>query len=257
MARSERDLWLRGFGTDAQRAAAADAPFELICFPHAGGSASYWWGLSEALAGDADVLSVQYPARQDRYREPAVPDLHRMADLIAGVLDGPGDRPLVLLGHSMGASLAYEVGARLSRTAGGGPDLLVVSARRAPSVPETAWDQIGDDAALVKRVRALGGTDPAFLDDPDLLELILPGLRGDYGALASYRGTTGKPLSCPVLALAADEDPSVPVEEVEAWRRHTSGAFRLHVFDGGHFYLADRIGELAELIRRSVTASAR
>ncbi|MFB8026695.1 MULTISPECIES: thioesterase II family protein [unclassified Streptomyces] len=257
MARTERDLWIRGFGNEARRAAAADAPFELICFPHAGGSASYWWGLAEALAGDADVLSVQYPGRQDRFGEPAVTDLHRTADLVAGVLDGPGDRPRVLLGHSMGASLAYEVGARLSRSAGAGPDLLVVSARRAPSVPETAWDRTGDDAALVRRVRALGGTDPAFLDDPDLLELILPGLRGDYEALASYRGTTGTPLSCPVLALAADADPSAPVEEVEAWRRHTSGAFRLRVFEGGHFYLADRIDELAELIRRSVTASAR
>ncbi len=256
VASKERNLWFRKFGTDTQGAARAGEPFELVCFPHAGGSASYWRGLAVELADDADVLAVQYPGRQDRYREPAVADLHRLADLIAGVLGGSGGRPRVLLGHSMGASLAYEVAVRLSRTPGGGPDLLIVSARRAPSAPEPGWGWVGDDAALVARVRALGGTDAAFLDDPELRELVLPALRGDYRALATYRGTPGRPLSCPVLALAADGDPEAPVRQVEAWQGHTSGDFRLRVFEGGHFYLSSRVEELAGLIRGGVTATS-
>ncbi|WP_399121077.1 thioesterase domain-containing protein [Streptomyces sp. KM273126] len=58
---------------------------------------------------------VQYRGRLDRLREAPVEDLHLLADLIAGALGPSGDRPRALFGHSMGASLAYEVAVRLAR----------------------------------------------------------------------------------------------------------------------------------------------
>ncbi|MBK3557195.1 hypothetical protein JHN55_11770 [Streptomyces sp. MBT56] len=45
---------------------AADARARLLCLPHAGGSASFYLPLSRALGPDIDVLTVQYPGRQDR-----------------------------------------------------------------------------------------------------------------------------------------------------------------------------------------------
>ncbi|MGD9486150.1 alpha/beta fold hydrolase [Streptomyces sp. TRM70308] len=249
MARDARDgehgVWFRRFHADA----GAEADCELVCFPHAGGSAATWRTLSAALAGDADVLAVQYPGRHDRYREPPVADLHVLADGVADALRRSGGRPRVLLGHSMGASLAYEVAVRLADEPGRGPHSLVLTARRAPSVPEPSWDWIEDDAALVARLRALGGTEAAALADPELLEMVLPALRGDYRALAAYRPTQGRPLACPVLACAGDRDAEAPVAEVEAWREHTAGGFELRVFEGGHFFLHERVEEVADLVR--------
>lgn len=241
-----RDAWLRRFPVGAGGSAAG---CELVCFPHAGGSASYWRPLALALSPAVDVSAVQYPGRLDRLHEAPVEDLHRLADLVAEAM-GPSDgRPRALLGHSMGASLAYEVAVRLARLPGGEPDLLVVSGRRAPAAGWRARHVPLEDDELVARVRGLGGTDSAVFDEPDLLELILPALRGDYRALASYEDTTGRPLTCPVVALAGDRDPEATVEEVEAWGGHTSGAFRTRVFEGGHFFLSDRAGEVADLMR--------
>ncbi|MET9935720.1 MULTISPECIES: alpha/beta fold hydrolase [unclassified Streptomyces] len=228
-----------------------------MCFPHAGGSASYWRPLALALSPAVDVAAVQYPGRLDRLREAPVEDLHRLADLIAEAL-GPSDgRPRALLGHSMGASLAYEVAVRLARLPGGGPDLLVVSGRRAPAAARRRERYVPlGDAELVERVKGLGGTDSAVLDDPELLELVLPALRGDYRALASYEDTPGRPLTCPVVALAGDRDPQATVEEVGFWGEHTSGDFRTRVFTGGHFFLNDHTGEVAGLVRDLLSTRA-
>jgi surfactin synthase thioesterase subunit len=234
-----RAVWFRRFH------ASAGAACELICFPYAGGSAPYWRRLSAELSPAVDVVAVQYPGRQDRYREPPVGDLHLLADLIAEALGPPGERPRALLGHSMGASLAYEVAVRLARE----PHLLVLSGRRAPSLPPQDWGWLKDDASLIARVGTLGGTDAAILADPELLEMVLPALRADYLALVSYQGTQGRPLSCPVLALAGDQDIDVAEGDVEAWRHHTSGDFHLRVFEGGHFFLNDHVREAAELVR--------
>ncbi|WP_307792506.1 thioesterase II family protein [Streptomyces verrucosisporus] len=229
---------------------AGDAECELVCFPHAGGSAAYWQPLAVALAPAVDVVAVQYPGRLDRLREAPVEDLHLLADLITEALGPPERVPRVLLGHSMGASLAYEVAVRLARQPGGEPHLLVVSGRRGPAAARgRSRDQPVGDAELVERIRRLGGTDAPVFDDPDLLEMVLPALRGDYRALASYEATPGRPLSCPVVALAGDRDPEAPVEEARTWGEQTSGDFRTQVFEGGHFFLNDHAGDVVDLIR--------
>lgn len=248
----ERDIWLRSFRalTQSHTTTAVDATCELVCFPHAGGSAGYWRPLAVALAPAVEVSAVQYPGRLDRIREAPVEDLHLLADLIAEALGPPGERPRALLGHSMGASLAYEVAVRLARLPGGEPRLLVLSGRRAPSAAGRRgenWPR--NDTELIARVRRLGGTDPAFFDDPDLLEMALTALRGDYQALAAYEDTQGPLLSCPVVTLTGDRDSEATVEDVQAWKNHTSGDFRTRVFAGGHFFLNDHASEVTDLLR--------
>ncbi|MEU1183225.1 alpha/beta fold hydrolase [Streptomyces sp. NPDC005820] len=228
-----------------------DTAATLLCFVHAGGAAGYWQPLAAALPSQVEVLAVQYPGRQDRHREPAVEDLHRLAETIAGVLaDSPHvtAAPWAFLGHSMGASVAYETAALLSRNSGDGPGALFVSGRRAPSRPRRSTESFDDDRALLDKVRRLGGTGTRLLDDAGVRELILPALRADYRAVAAYRGTPGAPLSCPVVALAGDGDTEASVDDVAAWARHTTGTFELGVFEGGHFFLADQWAAVARLV---------
>ncbi|MEV6753067.1 alpha/beta fold hydrolase [Streptomyces sp. NPDC051214] len=247
--RSDRSDWIRRFKPAEQ------APCRLVCFPHAGGSASYFHGLTQRLAPDVDVLSVQYPGRQDRSAEPSQQSVTDLADQAYEALKPWTGKPLALFGHSMGAIVAFEVALRLAAD-GTVPLRLFPSGRRAPSRFREENVHLRDDDALLREVASLAGTDSALLADPDVRRMILPSLRADYRAIETYRHTGGKRLDCPVLALAGADDPKAPLDDVRAWGEHTTQGFGLEVFPGGHFYLNDETAAVAALLRSQLAAAA-
>lgn len=195
---------------------APDARTRLICFPHAGGSATFFLPVSRAMSTGVDVLAVQYPGRQDRYAEPCVDDLRELADLVVEELHAWLDRPVTLFGHSLGATLAFEVALRL-RERGVTPLGLFASGRRAPSRHRDERTHLADDDGLVADLKQLSGTDPQILDDDEVLQMILPAIRSDYRAAETYRYVPGPKLDCPVVALVGDGDPRVSIDEARAW----------------------------------------
>lgn len=238
--------WLRRFHPAEQ------APVRLFCLPHAGGSASYYFPVSRALSPAADVVAVQYPGRQDRRAEPCVDDVHRLADLITAEMLPWCDRPVALFGHSLGATLGFEVTLRLE-AAGITPVTLFASGRRAPSRPrENEHVHLAPDAQLLSTIRRMSGTDPAVLADEELLRSVLPAIRADYRAAETYRYLPGPPLTCPIVVLNGTTDPEVTEEEATAWTTHTTSACTFHTYPGGHFYLNDHAAEVIQLIRESV-----
>ncbi|QTD96527.1 thioesterase II family protein [Streptomyces cyanogenus] len=222
--------WLRGFHQPTP-----GAP-RLLCLPHAGGSASFYFPFSKALSPAVDVRAVQYPGRQDRHSEPLLDSVQELAQGVFHALDERDGTPLALFGHSMGAMVGFEL-ARLLEAAGRPPAVFFVSGRRGPSVERTETVHQGDDARLIEEVTKLDGTHAALLQDEEMLRMILPVLRADYRAVETYRHTPGPRLSCPVVALTGDADPRVTPEEARTWSQETDGPFELHVYPGGHFYL--------------------
>ncbi|MFJ8888253.1 thioesterase II family protein [Streptomyces sp. NPDC102402] len=229
-----------------------DSGPRLVCFPHAGGAATAYMQLARALSADLDVLSVQYPGRQDRYGEEPftalAPLVEAVAAELAGELAAEPRRPYALFGHSMGALVAFETARLLARGDGPAPERLFLSGRGAPETRRSPLGPSFDDADVLAEIRRLNGTDQAMLDNPEVMEMVLPALRADYRALGTYSWGGGEPLSVPVTALVGGGDPMVTLPDVRAWRAHTTGTFELRVFDGGHFYLNDHLDGVAEAI---------
>ena len=234
--------WIRQFHP------AQDTRVRLVCLPHAGGSASFYFPLSRALTPAVDVLAVQYPGRQDRRQEPNIGSLTELADRVFESVRHLDDRPLALFGHSMGAVLAYEVALRLQDAGLPEPARLFVSGRRAPSRDRDERLHLGTDEELLTEVRRLGGSHAALLADPDVREMIMPSLRSDYHAVENYRCDPGRQLACPVTVLTGDSDPRVSIDEAAAWEEHTTGPTELQVFPGGHFYLSDQTTRVTGLL---------
>jgi len=249
MATAEQDQWLRRF-----HSCATGAP-QLFCFPHAGGSATYYFPFSKDLAPGVEVLAVQYPGRQDRRLEPLIDSIPELADRVADVLASVAVPPFAFFGHSMGAIVAFEAALRLHDNLGVSPTCLFASGRRAPSMkrPTTAYDNAG----VISEMRRLGGTDPRFFGDEELLMSILPVTRNDYQAIEDYTWVQGAPLACPVTALIGDADPQCTIEEAAAWASHTSGVFEKRIFPGGHFFLDQHRADVISTISVELNETSR
>jgi surfactin synthase thioesterase subunit len=230
-------IWIRVFNESP------DSSVRLICCPHAGGSASAFTALAKALPPSVEALSIQYPGRMDRRKEPGIEDLDLLAKDICAALLPLADRPLAVFGHSMGAAVAFEL-TRCLEDAGLSPVRLVVSGRRSPS----RGSDIGPtgDEDIVADLKSLGGTEAKLLDRPVTRELILSVVRKDYRANAAYSCPPRTTVRCPITFLLTDDDPYVDEGEALAWQDHTDAELRITSLPGGHFYLN---GQLQRVVR--------
>ncbi|MBN6037100.1 thioesterase II family protein [Amycolatopsis sp. 195334CR] len=250
MTASTAEDWVRRFHP------APAAPHRLLCLPHAGGSASYFFPVSRSLSPGIEVLAVQYPGRQDRRAEPLIDSIEVLADQVTEAIDGYTDKPLAIFGHSMGATLGFEVARRLEKR-GVVPAGLFASGRRAPSRHRDEKFHEGTDDELLANVRSLAGTEQALLGDDEIVRMVLPSIRADYRAAETYRYAEGPDLSCPITAMVGDDDPKATVDEARSWADHTSGAFELKVFPGGHFFLNEHNAALLDIIAAHLRSPSR
>lgn len=231
------------------RPSAPDA-VPVICFPHAGGAASYFFPWAEPLAPQMAVLPVQYPGRYERRDEPMPTDLLSLAEAIAhAVAPVVESRPCLFFGHSLGAVVAYEVSRVLTRQ-GTAPDRLIVSGRRAPTRHVDENVSSFNDKELIAELRRLGGQGTALLDDPEMCAMFLPIIRNDHALVERYRHVPGRQLTCPVTVLSGDQDPRVSEDEARAWGEMTTGATETFIRHGGHFFLDNDREFVLDLIQR-------
>jgi surfactin synthase thioesterase subunit len=239
--------WLRRF-----HEAPGDAT-RLVCLPHAGGSASFYFPFSAALTPAVQVLAVQYPGRQDRRGEPCMGTVPELAATIFAALAGMPDLDeIALFGHSMGAVLAFEVAGLLERRLGISPARLFVSGRRAPSRVRPENVHTRGDAELLDELRQLGGTNAELMADAELRNLLLPMIRADYRAVETYRCQPSAAVACPITVLTGDTDPRTTAAEAWDWRRHTRAACAVRTFVGGHFFIQDHQQAIVELVTREL-----
>ncbi|MGW7618722.1 thioesterase II family protein [Streptomyces antimycoticus] len=249
-AQRDDSVWIRRFHP------APESRARLICLPHAGGSASFFFPMSQTLSSSADVLCVQYPGRQDRRQDPLIENIGEYADAIAAELKPWLDLPVVFFGHSMGAVLAFEVTRRLEEADAEFSALaLFASGRRAPSRYRDENVHRRDDDGVVREMKLLSGTDSRVLGNEEILRMAMPAIRGDYKAIETYRSAPGAAVRSPITVLTGDNDPRTSLEEAEAWRSHTTGAFDIRVFPGGHFFLAGHQGPIMSLVAEKLSGS--
>ncbi|MEU5365836.1 alpha/beta fold hydrolase [Streptomyces sp. NPDC005925] len=228
--------WLRWYRK------AARPRMRLVCLPHAGGAASMFRDWPQWLPEDVEVIGVCYPGRQDRVLEPCIDEMGVLSTRIADVLQCYAGERLALFGHSMGASVAYEVALRLQQRTGRAPvGRLFVSGQLPPHRVTPDDVHLRGDDAIQETVRGLGDPNAdAVLDDPDLRELVMPAIRADFRLIGTYLPRPATALDTSVTAYAGADDEDVPAEGLKEWAATTApGRFDHRVYPGGHFYLLD------------------
>lgn len=231
------------------------ARLRLFCFPYAGASGRVFQKWPRLFPETIEVCPIQYPGRGNRLREQPFTQAAPLAQNIAEALRPLLDIPFAFFGHSMGATLAFEVVRQLRREQKPPPVHLFISARRAPQSrmsERVAYDL--PEPEFMEELRRLNGTPAEVLENPELMHLMLPTLRADFAVAQTYTYVSEPPLSCPISAYGGTEDKSVTRAELEGWRDQTTDAFSLQMFRGDHFYLQESesilTGTLISQLRR-------
>jgi medium-chain acyl-[acyl-carrier-protein] hydrolase len=235
------------------------ARLRMFCFPYAGGGASVYRGWAPLLPADVEVCPVQLPGRESRLRDQPFSRPEPMIAALAEVLTPYMDLPFVFFGHSMGGLIGFELSRELRRRGQKQPLFLFASGRRAPHLPPREED-IHDlpEPEFIAKLRELNGTPEEVLQHSELMKLLLPILRADFSVNETYVYTEEEPLDFPISAFGGLGDEEITREDVEAWRQHTRGRFRMRMLPGDHFFIHGTKELILEAVARDlaeVTAS--
>jgi surfactin synthase thioesterase subunit len=241
------------------------SPTALVCLPFAGAGTAFFrqWSAGVDPAG-LRIVPLQLPGRERRVDEDPYHDVSAAVDDLVAGLPGAlaGTRRVALLGHSLGAVLAYELALRLSGTSGGGASdsgatdievvRLFVSGSPTPDVRRERRATGLPDEEFLNRVAEFAGLRHEAMADPEMRELILPVLRADIAMHENYVPGTGDPVPVPLVALRGSGDTLVTADEALGWAKFTTLDFAYSELPGGHMYLTESWVPLLRLVRRWV-----
>jgi surfactin synthase thioesterase subunit len=196
---------------------------------------------------------VQLPGRANRLAEPALSDIPALIDALVTQILPLLDCPYALFGHSMGTAIVCALAFRLRALGARLPAHLFVSGRQPPHrpFPEGSLRDLSD-AMVVSQVKSYGGFPPEA--DEELVALLLPSLRADFAALEDYNPVAEPPLPVPITALGGTGDPCAARDHLEPWQSYTAFPLRIRHFRGDHFYVEERLDEIAATLRAALAA---
>ena len=170
---------------------------------------------------------MQPPGREGRWSEKAFQNAGDLAAAATEAVVPLLTRPYVFFGHSLGAMTSFEVVRRLRRAGHPLPLRMFASAHRAPHLPHPhpIIHGLPDKAFIDQMCKQYGGIPQAVLDNPDLVELMLPCLRADFTVFETYRYEEEAPLPCPITAFGGTRDRRITEQEIGEWSRQTSERF--------------------------------
>jgi len=214
------------------------ARLRLFCFPYAGGNAMIYRQWQASLPQSVEVCSVQLPGRGKRIQERPFDCLQPLVEAAANALLPFFDKPFAFLGHSMGGLISFELARQLRRDSNPLPVHLFVSGRRAPQLSSSEAPTYNlPEAEFMDALRRLEGTPAEVLQQPELMQLMLPLLRADFAVCETYDYTAEPPLNCPVSVFGGLQDSDVKQGQLEAWTMQTTAATRVRMLPGDHFFI--------------------
>ncbi len=228
----------------------------LLCLPYAGGSAATYRGWQSKLPQWVTVKPVELPGHGTRRFEKSISDWDNLMRWLMQETSLSVDGAFAIIGHSMGALIGYEL-AQVLHQRGQPPVWFAASGCKAPSVRETELHWLScPEEEILDELCELGGTPPELLQNRELLELVLPTVRGDFHLCGSYRYHQRTPLPCPIFVLSGTEDAEVsePATNLQAWGKETGADCRIRLVRGDHFFVENRQTEVLTLISNELTA---
>ena len=226
----------------------SDATSVIVCFPYAGAGATSYrsW---PAEVGDAFVVPVQPPGRENRLAEPPFSTHADYAEDLGTILAALDVGSMVFFAHCGGVPFALETADWLCDNGYLPPRKIVSSSWGPPhadlygglnKVDIETYDFVGE---VLSVQRALGNEMPR-----PLAKIAAKVLRQEVEVHRPWLYDASTPISCPVIALGWTDDDVVPNDVATDLAWSECGDVTFATLEGDHWAFEECPAELVEIL---------
>lgn len=222
----------------------------LFCFPYAGGNAQIFRDWAGRMPAGVELIAIQAPGKGSRLLETPCATLSELiAQLLPEITPLLAEHPYSFFGHSNGALVAFELACVLQERGLPVPEHLFLSASPAPWTRrfDKPYSEMDDDEFRTM-LQDLDGTPPEVLQDKELFELVLPGLRADFSLSERYAYARTDKLRVPASIYYGEHD-AIDAFQIESWQDQIAAPAHFERIPGGHFYIHSHLDLLTGSIR--------
>ncbi|SFO35961.1 Surfactin synthase thioesterase subunit [Pseudobutyrivibrio sp. UC1225] len=219
----------------------------VLVIPHAGGMASTYYPLKKIEQNMFNFIFLELPGRGRRFKENLVYNMEDVVeDLFAQIRGIITEGPYVLLGHSMGSWVAYELYYKILSENAPVPMHIFFSSNRSPYY-KPDWTIAHDtDENFIRHILQYGQTSEDVFNKPLLRKRFLPILRADYLVMDGYfPKEKNQKMDVNISILGGDNDMLISTGFNE-WKELTNGRCDDKIFPGGHFYILSKANEVVD-----------
>jgi surfactin synthase thioesterase subunit len=211
----------------------------VVAIPFAGADRYCYRVLQTASPSNWKWVVLDLPGRGPRGKEQRLLAITEMVeDLHQSLRQQLPKGPYVVLGHSMGAILAYELMRLLGARGMALPFGALLSSIAAPGVPRTRFVSHLPSTEFWDVMRSYNGVPEGIASNPALRDYFEPVLRADFAAIERYRPQGGVVEALPLqLALRWGNTEKLEDADMKQWSQASSLEVDFKQHPGGHFYL--------------------
>jgi surfactin synthase thioesterase subunit len=227
-----------------------EARLRLFVLGAGGVGWSSYLPLVRAMPTAVEVVVINYPGREPRRNEPSFTRLPEMVKALEECFVQWAPAPYVLLGHSMGGLIAFELARRLCRTGVPPQGVVLASCSEPSTIPQAAKSSyLLEPAQFDAYVRSLDVLPKNMCArGAPLPEALVSMLRADLELHDTAQIHASPRLAVPGLLLAGAQDLAVRTHHVEGWVKYFDIKPRLVEVQGGHFFPQDNPGQTVEAL---------
>lgn len=212
--------------------------YKMFIFPCAGGSSmnySKWKDMDKNF----DITMVEYPGHWERFGEELSVDLEELfSDVYNLVLNAiaNNDKPIIFLGHSMGAIVAYHTACLLVEKKNISISKLVLLSCMPPTRLKKTF-HFSNDEDIINFMKMIQNVPDKVLNSEFFTNNLFPPLKNDLKLLNEMYNffEFRRKLLVDAVCVCGDSDPIVDFVEMHDWREYLDGKISFERYDGDHF----------------------
>lgn len=229
----------------------------LFCLPFAGGSKYSYRELEDRAPEFLNIISLEYPGRGARIREPLMKDINGLAeDIYQSLKNSLDGKSYAIYGHSMGGLLAWLLVRKIVLNSHRLPLHVFITGTKGPAArdKEEKKRHLLEKDEFIDELKRLDGSPPEILGNDELLNYFEPIIRADFQATETYEYEETPPFDIPLTVITGTEEDMEP-EEIALWQKETSFKVDFRRMQGNHFFIFKYPAVVVEIISKKILST--